>query len=360
MGEGEDAGAILRVRQALGIFYLSSCGFPARRRPRNGTSCGAGLLAVVLCLGSVASAADPAAMAKPRRQQGILTGMPFMANVASRSFVDALGRKVYLSKAPARVISLAPSITEILYAIGQGDRLVGVTPFCDYPPEAKLKPKVGYTRPNLESIVALRPDLVLAPSEFMRADLLGKFETLKIQAYVLRATSVEDIYSHIKTLGRMLDHSAKADLVATDLRRSIMEIKARTADRPRPRLLYVLNTDPLITVGPGSFIHQLIELAGAANIAAHAESPYPRFSMETVIREDPEIILFPVGQAEGIPESEQQLWHRWRSISAVKDGRFHRVSADLLNRPGPRIAQALEALAKIIHPEAFDPVVEIQ
>ena len=144
MGEGEDAGAILKVWQALGIFYLGSSRVLARPRPWHGTVWGAGVLAVALCLASAAYASDTASMAKPRRQQGILTGMPFMANVASRSFVDALGRKVYLSRAPARVISLAPSITEILYAIGRGDRLVGVTPFCDYPPEAKLKPKVGY------------------------------------------------------------------------------------------------------------------------------------------------------------------------------------------------------------------------
>ena len=123
---------------------------------------------------------------------------------------------------------------------------------------------------------------------------------------------------------------------------------------PHPRVLYVLNSTPLITVGPGSFIHQLIDLAGGTNVAARARAPYPRLNMEEVLKEDPEIIVFPVGSAEGIPESDQKLWHRWETMSAVKQGRFHRVSAELLNRPGPRIVQGLEALARIIHPEAFE------
>ncbi len=354
MSEGEEAGAILRVSQALGIFCLG------RFRPPAGRSLkGRGILVTVLLLVACCSWAlpyvvGPEAMAKPRRQQGILTGMPFMANLAPRTFVDALDRKVYLAKTPARVISLAPSITEIFYAIGLGDRLVGVTPFCDYPPEARLKPKVGYARPNLESIVALQPDLVLAPREFLRADVLGKLEQLKIPAFILQAQTVEDIFFHIQTIGRMLGHSTVADRTATALRRRIMDLKSRTDGLPRPRLLYVLNSDPLITVGPGSFIHQLIDLAGGTNVAAAARTSYPRLSMEAVIKEDPELIVFPSGDAEGIPEEEQQRWLRWKTLTAVKHGRLHRISADLLNRPGPRIDQGLEALTKIIHPEVFE------
>ncbi len=354
MGEGEEAGAILRVRQALGIFYLSWSPPVGIRRERDGRPVRLAVLLLVACIFGAPDGAQPDTMAKPRRQQGILTGMPFMANVAPRTFVDDLGRKVYLAHPPKRLISLAPSITEILYAIGQGDLLVGVTPFCNYPPEAKLKPKVGYARANLESIVALTPDLVLAPSEFMRADLLRKLEQLKIQTFVLHANSVEDIYAHIQTLGRMLNRTADAQRVSGDLRGKVLEIKSRTERLPKPRVLYVLNTNPLITVGPGSFIDQLIELAGGANVAAATDAPYPRLSMEAVIKGDPELIVFPVGDAEGIPEAEQQQWHRWTSLSAVRHGRFHRVSADLLNRPGPRFIEGLDALTRIIHPELYE------
>ena len=354
MGEGEEAGAILRVSQALRIFCLGRMGSAGGWSLKGTRAVVAAVLLVVCCSWALPYLVSPEAMAKPRRQQGILTGMPFMANLASRSFVDDLGRKVYLAKAPSRVISLAPSITEILYAIGLGDRLVGVTPFCDYPPDARLKPKVGYVRPNLESIVALQPDLILAPGEIMRADVLGKLEHLKIPTFILQAKTVEDIFSHVQTLGRMLGRSAVADKTATTLRRRIVELTSRTEGLPRPRVLYVLNSDPLITVGPGSFIHQLIEMAGGTNVASAAQTSYPRLSMEAVIKEDPELIVFPSGEAEGIPEDEQQRWRRWNTLSAVKHDRFYRISADLLNRPGPRIEQALEALTKIIHPEVFE------
>ena len=293
---------------------------------------------------------------KKQRQQGILTGMPFMANLAPRTFVDDLDRKIYLAKPPTRLVSLAPSITEVLYAIGSSEQIVGVTEYCDYPPEARLKPKVGYIHPNLESIVALRPDLILAPREFLRAEILGKLEQLKLATFILEAKTIEDVLSHIQTIGRMLGHSASADALVAEMRQRITEIKARTAALPRPRLLYVLNSEPLITVGPDSFIGQLIELAGGTNVAARAKTPYPRLNMEEVLKEDPELLIFPVGTAEGISDSEQQVWKRWATLTAVKQGRFHHISSDLLNRPGPRIVQGLETLARIIHPNAFEDV----
>ena len=293
---------------------------------------------------------------KKQRQQGILTGMPFMANLAPRTFVDDLDRKIYLAKPPTRLVSLAPSITEVLYAIGSSEQIVGVTEYCDYPPEARLKPKVGYIHPNLESIVALRPDLILAPREFLRAEILGKLEQLKLATFILEAKTIEDVLSHIQTIGRMLGHSASADALVAEMRQRITEIKARTAALPRPRLLYVLNSEPLITVGPDSFIGQLIELAGGTNVAARAKTPYPRLNMEEVLKADPELLIFPVGAAEGIPDSEQRVWKRWGTLTAVKQGRFHHISSDLLNRPGPRIVQGLETLARIIHPNAFEDV----
>jgi len=300
-----------------------------------------------------ASAGEPDATVMKRRQQGILTGMPFMANLAQRTFVDDLSRKVYLAKAPARVVSLAPSITEILFAIGLADRVVGVTQFCDYPPEARTKPKVGYAQPNLESLLALQPDLVLAPREFMRVDLISRLEQLKIPVFILDAKTVEDIASHIQLIGRMLSASDSADRVATDLRRGLAGLKAQTERLHKPRVLYVLNSQPLITVGPGSFVHHVIVAAGGTNVAEHAASPYPRLSMEEVIKQDPEVILFPVGSVEGIPASEQQLWRRWSTLSAVKREQFHEISSDLLNRPGPRILEGMEKLARILHPEVF-------
>lgn len=311
------------------------------------------LLLAVLFAAEPTSAYEADQHPMKRRQQGILTGMPFMANVAPRTFVDDLGRKIYLAKAPNRLVSLAPSITETLYAIGLGDRVVGVTEFCDYPPEARGKPKVGYSHPNLETIVALQPDLVLVPRDFIRPDVLGKLEQLKIPTFVVEAKTVEDIASQIQVIGRMLDRSEAADRVAMELRRRLTELKRRTETLARPRVLYVLNSQPLITVGPGSFIHQLIEIAGGANVAARAASPYPRLSIEAVLKEDPQLIIFPAGASEGIPRGEQELWRRWNTMTAVKTDSFHQIASDLLNRPGPRIVLGLEKLAEIIHPEIF-------
>lgn len=285
-----------------------------------------------------------------RRQQGILTGMPFMAHVSSRAFVDDTGRRVYLAKAPSRIISLAPSVTEMLFAIGAGTQVAGVTQFCDFPAEATQKAKVGYANPNLESLVALEPDLIVAPQEFLKPDLIGKLEQLKIPVFILADRTVEDVFAHIQTLGRMLDRSTEATALGMDLRQHIARVKARTQSAAPVRVLYVLNSEPLITVGPGSFIDQLIGLAGGVNVAAKSATAYPRLSMEVVLQENPDILIFPTGEAEGISESEQQAWRKWSTLAAVKRNNLRQIPADLLNRPGPRIGIALELLADLLHP----------
>ena len=298
------------------------------------------------------SASDPAKTMK-RRQQGILTGMPFMANVAPRTFVDDLGRKIYLAKVPKRIISLAPSITEMLFAIGAGESVVGVTEFCNYPPEVLDKPKVGYAQPNLEAILALQPELIVAPKSFLRVDLLDRLEQLKIPTFLFDPKSVEDILAHIQLLGRMVGQAPESIKVTERIRKKIATLSEQLSGRPRPVLLFVLNTDPLITVGPGSYIHQLIELAGARNAAEQATMPYPRLNIEEVLRQNPEFLLFPMGQFEGIPQAEQDQWRRWTSLEAVKRNQFVQVNSDVLNRPGPRVIEALETLIAILHPDVI-------
>jgi len=286
-----------------------------------------------------------------RRQQGILTGMPFMSNLAPRTFVDDLGRKLYLAKPPTRIISLAPSITEMLFALGLNEEIVGVTEFCDYPPAALEKPKVGYSRPNLESIVGLQPDLLLAPKSFMRVDLLQKLEQLKIPTFVFAPQTVEEIMAHIQMLGRMVGRSHEGNAQTVELRKQISTLSQQVDGLPRPTMLYVLNSNPLITVGPGSFIHHLIELAGGRNAAEEATTPYPRLTMEEVLRQNPDFLVFPVGRFEGIPQSEQDTWKRWDTLNAVKHDRLFQVQSDLLNRPGPRIIEGLKQLVNVLHPE---------
>lgn len=286
-----------------------------------------------------------------RRQQGILTGMPFMANIAPRTFVDDLDRKLYLAKPPKRVVSLAPSITEILFAIGAENELVAVTDFCNFPPAALEKPKVGYSRPNLEVLVALEPELVLAPPSFLRADLLAKLEQLKIPTFVMESKTVEGIFGHIQMVGRMLGRIPEANAYTAVMRKEIADLTKQVEGHPRPTLLYVLNSEPLITVGPGSFIHHLIELAGGRNAAERANTPYPRLTMEEVLTQNPDILLFPIGEYEGIPQDEQDRWKRWDSLRAIQEGKLFQIQSDLLNRPGPRVIEGLRNLMALLHPD---------
>ena len=304
----------------------------------------------MLC-GGIAYADGTEDSVMKRRQQGILTGMPFMANIAPRTFVDAAGRKVFLAKVPVRIISMAPNVTEILFSLGAAEQVVAVTQFCDFPPEAKNKMQLKGTNPSAEQIFALKPDLVLAPQDFMKPDLLQQLERLKIPIFTLNAGSVEDVLSQIQTVARMLDRQPAGDALTSAMRRRIAIVREQVRGRPRSRVLYVLNTDPLQTVGPGSFIHHLIDLAGGDNIAAETGTAYPRLSLEDVIARDPEYLIFPAGADEGIPEEEQQQWRRWSSLSAVKHNRLVLVPSVLVDRPGPRIVDGLELFARVMHPE---------
>lgn len=268
----------------------------------------------------------------------------------SRSFTDDLQRTVLVPAVPSRVISLAPSVTEMLFAIGLDREIVAVTPFCDYPPAAARRPKVGYANPSLEQIVAFDPDLVIAPTEFLRSDLLGKLEQFRIPTLVLSARSLPDIERHLRFFGLVFNRLSQADTVIDSMRQRMEAATARVRGLRPVRVLYVLNSQPLITVGPGSYIHELLQRAGAVNIAASAPTPYPRIGMDTVLVGDPEILLFPVGKTETVPAADREAWRRWADITAVRTGRLHTIPSDVINRPGPRIAEALEELIAVFHP----------
>jgi iron complex transport system substrate-binding protein len=242
----------------------------------------------------------------------------------------------------------------MLFAIGLDREIAAVTPFCDYPPAAARRPKIGYATPSLEQIVALDPDLVIAPAEFLQSDLLGKLEQLKIPTLVLSARSLPDIEKHLRLFGLVFNRLSQAHKVIDAMRQRMEAASARVRELPPVRVLYVLNSQPLITVGPGSYIHELLERAGAVNIAASVANPYPRIGMDTVLAGDPEILLFPAGKTETVPAADREAWKRWADITAVRTGRLYTISSDLMNRPGPRIAEALEQLIAVFHPPASD------
>jgi iron complex transport system substrate-binding protein len=267
---------------------------------------------------------------------------------------DQSGRRIVLPALPARIVSLVPSVTEILFSIGAQDRLVGVTDFCDYPAEARRKPRVGgMLAPSLEGMVALKPDLVVATTAGNRHETFEQLDRLRIPVYVVNPVTVADVLDLVARLGRLADRGAAADRAVAALRERMQAVAARVDGRPRPRVLYVVWPDPLIVPGRGSLVSELIDLAGGESVTADGGSGYPRYSLEAALARNPEVIVLASHGSEQSPLMRAQ-WERFSQVPAIAAGRLHTIDGNLTHRYGPRIVDGLERLARLIHPEAFD------
>jgi cobalamin transport system substrate-binding protein len=270
---------------------------------------------------------------------------------AAGEVTDMLGRRVRVPDRAVRVVSLAPSITETVFVLGDGDRLVGVTDYCDYPPEATRKPRVGgISTPSFEAILALRPDLVLATSESNYADHVQRLVSLGLDVYVVRPVDFETVLESIERIGAVLGREDAARARVGAMRREADAITLAISGAPRPRVLYVVWPNPLIAPGRGTLISELIRRAGGDSVTGAEPLPYPRLSLETVVERRPERII--VGRhGQGTVEELLRGWERLGAVSAVREGRVYGVDGDLVHRPGPRMIDALRALARVIHPE---------
>ncbi len=267
---------------------------------------------------------------------------------------DQTGRRLVLPAPPARIISLVPSVTEILFTIGAQDRLVGVTDFCDYPAEARRKPSVGgMLAPSLETMVALRPDLVVATTSGNRHETFDQLARLKIPVYLVNPITVADVLDLLSRLGRLTDRGEAADRAVAALRERIQAVSARVAGRPRPRVLYVLWPDPLIVPARDALVSELSTLAGGDSVTADGGQGYPRYSMEAALARNPEVIILASHGSERSPLVRSK-WERFSQVPAVAAGRLHTMDGNLMHRYGPRMVDGLEKLARFIHPEAFD------
>lgn len=269
------------------------------------------------------------------------------------TLTDSYDRKVTLQKEPARIISLVPSHTEILFSIGVDSKIVGVTNFCDYPAEAKAKEKVGgFSNPSVEKIVALKPDLVFAGD--LHKNIVEQIEKLGIPVLALSARSVKAVPDLIALIGRAAGAEQKAAQVAEDISSRIDAVTLKTnaiEDKQKPAVYYELWHDPPTSVGPGSFLHDLIELAGGKSIAADTKSAYPKMSAEVIIQRNPDIILYAHSK-----QRAEQIAQRpgFKDVSAVKSGRVILFDDEnIFMRAGPRIADALEQMARVMHPSIF-------
>jgi cobalamin transport system substrate-binding protein len=268
-----------------------------------------------------------------------------------RGFTDGLGRKVLVAPNPQRIISLAPNVTEILFALGLENRVVGVTTYCDFPEAAKAKEKVGDTlQPNLEKIITLKPDLVVISTSSQLENLTQRLDQLAIPVYITNPRSVRDVAASIRSLGEVSGTSERAQALAGEMERRIDTVERRVSGLPRPSVLYVLQTGPLITAGRNTFINDLINIAGGRSISGDETADYPQFSRETVVARAPEAIVAPsIHGAELVKESD--LRRDFATTPAIRSNRIVWVTPDLVDRPGPRIVDGLEQLAKGLHKE---------
>lgn len=286
---------------------------------------------------------------------GCAQATPTVAPPAA-TVVDDAQRTVEIRGVPERIISLAPSNTEVLFALGLGDKVVGVTDLCDYPEEAQEIEKVGFVEINLEKIVDLEPDLVLYIGGTAQLEKTQTMEDLGLTVLVLAPSDIEGIFADIELVGRTTGTEDEAVDLVSELRARMDEVLSRVAQAKRqPLVFYELDaTDPARpwTAGPGSFIDALITMAGGVNLGASAEMEWAQFSTEEVIAQDPEIII--LGDANyGVTAESVEERPGWGVITAVKAGAIYPIDDTLVSRPGPRIVDGLEELARIIHPELF-------
>lgn len=271
------------------------------------------------------------------------------APAGARTVVDDVGRTISVAARPERIVSLAPNLTEILFAVGAGDRVVATTTFCDYPPEAAAKPRVGDTqRPDLERLIALTPDLVVVSTASQLETLSTRLEGLGIPTYVSRARDLDGVLSSIERIGDLVGERAAGEALVTRLRARADRIHTAVASRPAPKVFFVVGSPPLITTGRGTFLDDLIRQAGGASISADETAEWPQYSPEAVIGAAPEVIVLPTF-SHGV---ENEIPAALRETPAARNGRVVRVDADLVMRPGPRLVDGLEALARAMHPEA--------
>ena len=285
------------------------------------------------------------------------TGGYYLGNVSEETvgqftIVDDYGRTVTLDGIPQRIVSVAPTPTEMLFAVGAGEQVVGVDDYSDYPAEAADLTKVGAYPVNIEAIISLQPDLIVSGDLVPRAQL-DQLASEGIPYVLFADRTLEDIFKTIRLAGVITGHVSEADALATDLERRGDAVSNKTlADgvlKPRVYVEYY----PMFTYGPGSFGDDLIYLAGGENIAHNTSSEYPEVLDEFVLAQDPEIIVYTSGVMSSTTAESIAARPGWENISAITNDMIFSVDDNLLSRYGPRIVDGLEELAAIIHPELF-------
>lgn len=279
------------------------------------------------------------------------------AKSSSLEITDQLGRVVKLTRPPEKIVSLAPSNTEILFALGLADKIVAVTDYCDYPPEAKLKPSIGgFSTPNIEAVVAHAPDLILATSIHEKR-VIPQLEQKGLIVLALNPKSLAEVLSAITLVGKVTGKEKEASNLVAEMQNRIKAVTDKTDNLPqeqRPKAFYIVWHDPLMTAGSGTLQAELIQKAGGTNITQNLTS-YADISLEAVIDANPEVMIAGVSHGTGGDLNFQflQTEPRLRNTAARQNSRVYAIDGNLTSRPGPRIVEGLEILVKFLHPALF-------
>jgi iron complex transport system substrate-binding protein len=284
---------------------------------------------------------------------------PETTTPAPITITDQVGRTVTLETTdPQRIVSLAPANTEILFALGLGDKVVGVTDYSDYPPEATLKPNVGrYDTPNIEQILAADPDLILADS-IHKAEIIPQLESHGLTVVAIAPATFEDIFDSIRMVGEITGTEEKADELLSDMQARVDSITDKTATLPESEItsvFYLVWHDPLMTSGGDTLINEMIEMSGGRNIFEDV-SGAAMVELEELIARNPQVIIVGVGMGIDV-ETTMQIFEtesRLMNTDAMKNNRVYGIHLDISGRTGPRIVEGLEAFARSIHPELFE------
>lgn len=286
-----------------------------------------------------------------RKEGRILTTALLLAVFSCTAAEDA-DRGARQADSPRRIVSLIPSATETVIALGAGDRLVARTEYDTDPALAHLPEVSGGLTPSLERLMMLSPELVVAWPDNASRSVTARLAELGVEVYSPEIQVLADIYETTRGLGRTLGLETAADSLVAALQEELESLKRAVAGRDRPSVFYVVWFDPPTTAGPGTYIHELIEIAGGRNVFGDAPAMWPQVSLEEVVRRQPDTIILTKGE-EASPDLERlRSAVGWRELRAVRDGVVTQVEANLFNRPGPRVAEAARRLSELLHPDA--------
>ncbi|MBF0449897.1 MAG: cobalamin-binding protein [Candidatus Magnetomorum sp.] len=277
----------------------------------------------------------------------------------AREMTDLLGRRMTIPDDPKRIIALAPSITEIIFAIEQDHRLVGVTRFSDYPTQALTLPQVGsYIQLDLERIVALKPDLCIAVKDGNPIDIILRIESFGIPVYAVDPKNFQSVIDTVKEIGNLLHAQEKTARVVSNMTSRLLKIQSKTMTlKHRPRVFFQIGISPIVSVGTDTFFHELITLAGGTNVTC-GSVPYPRYTKEQVIAFLPEVFIITSMARKAVFQNIKKEWQQWQNIPAVRNNRIHLVESNLFDRAAPRLIDGLDLLLRLIQPSIWKTLSE--